>query len=213
MQMLKNKLLPLLAFILIAQALPAAEEFKDLGTWGNLYEIKEEDMLSVIKKSSEAFTPERILAEAKEAAKSILIAKSDIGHCLVSRDRTFNPTKVLEQDIDLSEYGIVVKAGTSFNPLEKGLIKAYILFIDVRDALQIQLAEQLNASNGGNLMIIVTNGDLLKAQHITNEVYKIDQPTMDAFKLECAPTVYVQQDDVFFVREFALRKEKPTDSE
>lgn len=185
----------------------AIETFKDLGTYGNQYEIKEEDAFVNMQKEFKKISKEQIVEAASKASKEVFIAKTDMGNCLVSKDKTFDPTITLKEPIDLSKYGVYIEAGTTFNPLEKGFISSYILFINANDPLQIQLAEQLSQSTSGNLMIIVSNGNMLKVQHLTNEIYKLDTPTINAFHLECVPTVFVQQDKQFFVREFALRKQ------
>jgi len=205
--MLKNKLLLGTLSFFLCLNLEANETFKDLGIYGNQYEIIEEDALVNMQKEFKKISKEQIIEAASKASKDVYIAKTDIGHCLVSKDKTLDPTITLKEPIDLSKYGVYIDAGTTINPLEQGFINSYILVIDTNDSLQLKLAEKLSQSTSGNLMILVANGNMLKVQHLTNEIYKLDIPMMNAFKLECVPTVFIQQEKQFFVREFALRKQ------
>lgn len=202
-----------LLFTNVLSADSLQKSFKDLGLYGNLFEITEEDEFYRMKREFKKISHEKIIEAANTSAKELFNVKTDISNCLVNTDKVFDPTVVLEKPIDLSKFGIYINEGTKFNPLEKGFISSYIIFIDANDFLQVKLVEKLYGSIGKNLMIIVSNGEMTKLNYLTTEIYKLDQPTINAFHLQCVPSIYIQQENHFFVREFALRKQNSSMTE
>jgi conjugal transfer pilus assembly protein TraW len=189
----------------------ANQSFIDLGTYGEMYQIKEKDLMKVIKDGLEDVNQTKMRDELEKSIKKYFQVKSDITHCLVTKDRYFNPEITLEQDIDLSEYGVFIKKGEKYNPLKEGLIPNYILFLDADDETHIILGQKFQRQAKGSVMVIVTNGNIMNARTITEEVYKFDEAVRKSFNLHCVPSIYVQQHEQFLIREFAIQKKDGKD--
>ena len=181
-------------------------KYKDLGTYGNMYDIKEKNLYQLLSEESKKINKEQILEAARESVKEQFKVSSSLTNCIVTQDRMMNPSVVLEWDIDLQDAGVFIPKGTIFNPLENALYPGYILFMDTTDKAQVFLAQKLYKQTKGSMIIIVTNGNLYDIKTISNEIYKYDTSIQDTFKPTCVPSVYVQQKDQFLIREFALQK-------
>lgn len=208
--MRKNPLPSLLAMAVLATA-SFSLGFKDLGLHGNLYEIKEKNLLDIIREESKKITPERMKEALAESIEEHFTVSSELSSCLVTKDRMMNPSVVLDWDIDLSEYGVFIPKGTMFNPLREALYPGYILFIDASNKDHIFLAQQLQKQTHGAMITVVAKGNMMDARAISEEIYKHDRAVQNALKPNCLPSVYVQQGEEFLVREFALQKKDGKD--
>lgn len=190
----------------------ANDKYIDLGIYGDMNVIKEKDLMHEIREKSKSITKEKMTEAMQKSIEKYFKVKSNLSLCLKTQDRYLDPTVVLDNDIDLSNFGVFIPKGTTINPLSEALYPGYIIFIDAEDPLQIALASQFNRAASGSSIVIVANGDMAKARIITEQVYKYDAAVQRTFKPECLPSIYVQQEDKFLIREYSLRKKTPKEN-
>lgn len=186
----------------------AGTDYIDLGTYGELYPIAEKDLLSVIEEGAKDINKTKIMEDFRKSSDEYFNVESTIPKCEETLDRDFDPSIVLKEDINLSEYGVFVKAGEKFNPLANALLPSYLFFIDENREEEVLLLQEFNRQIGGDsqVMVIVTGGEMMNLKHITNEIYKADKALLESLNPTCTPSIYVQQGESFLVRELALSK-------
>lgn len=194
-------------FALITTALCSTllqAELVDLGVWGETYEIKEEDPRALVKKQFMDMNKSRIEADARSSYDEYLKVDLGLPICQKTQSRELDPTITLQKDIDLSKYGVHIKKGEKFNPLEKGFIAKHILFINTNKKEQLALIKSIPTA-----VTIVTDGnvnDVNSTAYPLIEQYKADKQLIDVFDVQCTPSIYTQTGDIFAIKEIAFKK-------
>lgn len=171
--------------------------FTDLGVWGTQYDIEESFEFK------EPTTP--ILSDDKvnQAYRNALRSNQKLPNCSKTADRTMNPTVILEHDINMPKFNIFVKKGTAFNYLEHRKMKRYMIMVNGSDPYQVEFAKHyLPVSD-----IVIYNGSTEAIDNWSDgHVYIAEESFQKAFKVECLPSVYVQNDNRFNVREYNIKE-------
>lgn len=180
---------------------------KDLGNHGTTFEIKESDLLEFIegrltameKNGEMEIHQERLqqkyVERIEEPSRVKGISKVD-----VTREFTFDPTKVLDKDILDSNGNIIAVKGTKVNPLEHITYDKKLIFIDGSDKAQVKWLEK---TKGSPRKIILTAGRPLDLEEqLDEEVYFDQQGALTKeFGILAVPAIAWQEGQVFKVRE------------
>ncbi len=109
----------------------------DLGFQGCVFPIEEMDLLEHIENTIKSF-PECPDVEFKESFKHP--KPVGIGAALVNDVHFYDPTVTIREDIEDNEGNVIVKKGTSVNPLSKYSLDQDLLFFDATKTEQITWA-------------------------------------------------------------------------
>lgn len=113
---------------------------KDFGVHGKTFLIAEEDLLDYIKKRIKATDSQAIQKHYENAfqnpspVQNLAIAQTETVHY-------FDPTIVAKIDVKDNQGKIIVKKGSSYNPLDYGPLSQDLLFFDGEQASHIQWAK------------------------------------------------------------------------
>ena len=175
---MRLKIIPLI--ILVIQAAIA----KDLGTYGPVFEIAEESLLTVIQKRlmdlKETDKLEVLQRDLQEKASQKIQRPTPvegITRTTFSSKRSFDPSFVVSKDIKDHTGRIIALAGTSYNPLDTVSFGDPLIFIDGDDESQVQWTLPQKAK------IILTNGAPLDLEKLHNRPFFFDQGSVLAEKL------------------------------
>ena len=133
---------------MIVCAAPILSYAKTLGSYGNIYEIKEPDLVTVIKQTLEQEkkdgTIDRVEADGKKRIINHVEHPDPVpGISTATRSRSWFIDPTFTERKDVVAFGhVVIPKGYSYNPLKYGNLKHKYLFVDARDPKQENLAFQ-----------------------------------------------------------------------
>lgn len=177
------------------------EELKDYGTFGNLYSVKEEDILKVFaskQKGIEERLRER-LSEIKD--KMMVLSKYDGYFEYANKDRIYyiNPKVILEDNIYDHKGDVIIPKGTVFNPMEYAKLGRYIV-IDGNSQKQVEFA-----LNGNFKKIILISGNLQKLITTYGKpFYFANDELIERFRIKRVPAIIEGDGEYVKVTEKAL---------
>jgi conjugal transfer pilus assembly protein TraW len=138
---------------------------------GPTYPIVEPDMLKeierVLKEKERTGELARLQKEAIERSRHSALnprAVQGLQKTAKARSFYFDPSVTAEQDIRAADGTIVVRAGTTFNPLDHATWNKWFVFIDGTDAKQVTRAEAIYKEAGGRAKIVLTAGSYVDLQ-------------------------------------------------
>jgi len=180
---------------------------KDLGVFGETFEIKEKDLLDHIRirlfqmqkdgslEAENRKIKEKILANVK-TPKPI----ASIKHTEVERTFEYDPTIELTQDLADHKGRVFAKKGDRFNPLDKITLSKPLLFIDGDDEKHVKWAiAKINGNNPGGdarlCRIILIKGSPLDLQEQLKRDIYFDQHGILTNKLgiKHVPAIVLQE--------------------
>ncbi|MBE7540560.1 MAG: type-F conjugative transfer system protein TraW [Opitutaceae bacterium] len=147
----------LLILLSVALTMPAAAQ--NLGAHGQTYPVQEPDMIEMIERKAKAFVDsgryEKWKNESIERAGGTFLSPpaSIVTKATTRRDRSFDPTYVVPEDITGATGQVLVGAGTRFNPLDYQPPIQPLLFFDSRDPAQVAWAERIIEAEGGKAVL------------------------------------------------------------
>ena len=179
---------------------------KDLGIHGKLYEIKEEDMLSYVRRKAGEIDM-RALREKFEKT----IRKSYAAHSLVSLDmpsateeraRYVDPSVEVKNPLYDHEGKMIFPAGV-VNPLDHVSLSKSILILR-EDQLERVLEE--TDGSGENAILIITDGDVRRASSLAGRIaYKANPFILRRLRIEKVPSLVTQEGRKLRVKEMVLK--------
>lgn len=183
-----------LIFILTAMGLSPASG-KDLGTWGELYPIAEQDMLTTINTRLQAMQDSGELDMQQEAYKKQVIEKSlrpdpVSGLTIARENRThyINPSLTVAEDMADHQGRVFARKGDVVNPLDTVPFNQTLYFIDGDNPDQLRW---MKAQKPATMVyrVILVNGDIREATRALGERIFFDQKgTMSRrFELTAVP--------------------------
>lgn len=124
-------------FFLLSPILGSA---KDLGTHSNVFPIVEQDILKFVGQKLNVIS--NTYCNASQLEKPISLNNQDkkLPPAKKPRRFTFDPTFILEKEIQDADGKVLFAKGESFNPLAKVKLTTKLLFIDVEDQRQMDWA-------------------------------------------------------------------------
>jgi conjugal transfer pilus assembly protein TraW len=144
--------------VLLATMCFSANVFaENLGSFGPTYPIKERAIDEVLAEKLSQITPEQ-KRKLDEKIRSIFEEKMqsptsvDLPRNAQYHSRLFNPSIVLSEDIKDHNENVLIKAGSTVNPLDHTRLGNDLLFYDATDPQQLAWAEKQTA-NGTHILI------------------------------------------------------------
>lgn len=206
-----------LAFALTINILFA---YEDLGTYGELKDIKERDLMDLFTEKANALNYTELEQNIKDNINKSFKIKSKIQSCIATKERTYEPLVEIKEDIRVPFSELKLKEKNSkYNILKENnlFIPFNIIFIDADDEVQVELARVYKQQLKEKLEIYVVKGDLLSlSKYKAFEDVKVarDGLELKAFNVQCLPSIYTQKDYQFSIVEYNpndLRKSQNED--
>ena len=164
-----KKRLQLTAMMLLI--LSAGSGAKDLGTWGNVFEPAEQDMLAFIQNRLKGMEQtgelDRLREEATERVEGLTKAKE-------YRSFAWDPTFTVKETITDMQGNVIARKGDTVNPLDKVPFSQVLFFIDGDDKEQVNWARQQLAGQT-SVKVILVNGNIKETSDALNERIYFDQ--------------------------------------
>lgn len=198
----------LIIFIVFFCYISSPSFAKDLGTFGEVFEILEEDIIDVIHRKLSVMQRNGALEKEQQEIKKRIsrsvrnpTAVEGIIHTVEERKYEYDPSIEVKKDI-LGLYGkIIHPAGTRLNPLDYVPLPCELLFIDGKDNIQILWAiDQLKKSSG---KIILTSGSPIDLEMEYNIPFYFDQSGVYArkFGIQQVPARLYQKGRTLLIHE------------
>ena len=179
---------------------------KDLGIHGKLYEIKEEDMLSYVKRKAGEIDlqalRESMVKKIEESYAEHSLVSLDVPSATEERVRYIDPSVVVRNPLYDHTGKIIFPAGT-VNPLDHISLSKSILVL--RED-QIKRALEKVSGNGENPILLLTDGDIQRASSLASQaVYKASPFMLRRLQIEKVPSFVTQKGKRLKVREIVLK--------
>ena len=201
-----------LASVFLIQLLPMAAQAsgKDLGVHGKLYEIKEEDMLSWVKKKAGGIDM-RALRESMEKKLEESYARHssvslDVPPATEERVRYVDPAVNVRNPL-YDHTGKMISPAGIVNPLDHVSLSKNILVL--REDQIKRVLEKMSGSEEKPILII-TDGDIQGATSLAGQiVYKANPFILRRLRIEKVPSLVTQEGRKLRVEEMILIEGNP----
>ena len=185
---------------------------KDLGQFGDLFPIKERNLLDVIQERLKTIEKnggfDALNKEMQQKARDrlnrpepVLTKKAD-----KTTERLFDPSVTLARDLKNEKGVVFAKKGTKVNPLDTVGFEMKIYFIDSDDESQIKwlLKQDIKIRD----KVILTNGNPIELQKRINRKIYFDQKSLliNKFKISAVPTVISRHGSLLMIKEIAINE-------
>ncbi len=192
--------------------LPSLLQAKDLGVHGRVYEIKENDLLTVLQSRAQGELDsgewnKRVEKWRDQAKKQ---ASRPAGIVLPRATETtshlYDPTLVVPDDIKDANGFILHRAGTRINPLSYITMTRHLLFIDGDDKAQIDWMMQTTKSEPERFKVILTRGNVIDLMTSLDRRLFFDQKQqyIEKLSINTLPALVYQQDLYLRIDEVAI---------
>lgn len=199
----------LAAFLALALVFPvslqgARAAGKDLGVHGRLYEIKEEDMLSFIKRKAGGIDMralrENMAGNLERAHEKLSAVSLDVPPAEEERTRYVDPTVNVPNPVyDLA--GKIVSPAGTVNPLEYVPLSKPILFLR-----EDQMERLLGEIGEKKPVLMLTDGDVRAASSLAGRmVYRASPFILERLQVQKTPSLVTQEGLRLRVKEMALK--------
>lgn len=167
--------------LLMLFLLPGSLLAKDMGTWGELYPVAEEDMLTTIQTRLKAMENSGEMAREQEAFKQRVIEntlrpKPVKGLHIAQENSThyIDPSLTISEDLKDHEGRVFARKGQVINPLDTVPFTETLYFIDADNPQQLSW---MKAQKPGTLTyrVILVNGDIREATKALDTRIYFDQ--------------------------------------
>lgn len=158
--------MPTRSGVLLMLCVPLALQAKDMGTWGELYPIAEQDMVATIHNRLKAMEASGELAREQEAFKQRVIANSlrpkPVEELTIAQESTthyIDPSITVGEDLTDQQGRVFARKGQVVNPLDTVPFNDTLYFIDGDDPAQL---DWMKAQQPLTLQyrVILVNGDI-----------------------------------------------------
>ena len=179
---------------------------KDLGVHGELYEIREEDMLSYVKRKAGEIdmralreSMEKKLEESYAEHSSVSL---DVPSATEERVRYVDPSVAVRNPLYDHAGKMISPAGT-VNPLDYVSLSKSILVLREE---QLEMALEEIGKRGEKTILILTDGDIKRASSLAGQVvYKASPFMLRRFQIEKVPSLIEQRGRKLRVKEMVLK--------
>ncbi len=201
----------------ILQPLKAEERIVDLGQYGSLFDIKEEDMLDYLMRRlhtlKESGKIQEMETNLKNKAKERVLyplAVEGLSETRVERSFIHDPSLVVDADIKDHEGRLIARVGQRVNPLQHLSLSKGMVFIDGREEAQVHWAIE----HQDKFKIVLINGSPLKKQEQFGAKFYFDQGGIitKRYGIRHVPARFEQEGDVLRVTEFVVAKDEDTEA-
>ncbi|MFZ5210228.1 type-F conjugative transfer system protein TraW [Enterobacter kobei] len=166
---------------LILLTLSAGSGAKDLGTWGNVFEPAEQDMLTFIQNRLKGMEQtgelDRLREEATARVKEHAVRPTPVeglSKAVTYRSFAWDPTFTVKETITDMKGNVVARKGDTVNPLDKVPFSQVLYFIDGDDREQVNWTRQQIAGKT-DVKVILVKGNIRESSDALNERIYFDQ--------------------------------------
>ncbi|MCI0288068.1 type-F conjugative transfer system protein TraW [Cronobacter sakazakii] len=194
-------------------ACSAGSGAKNLGTWGNLFEPAEQDMLVFIQNRLGAMEKsgelERLQREATDRVKAHAVRPAPVpGLTAASENRTFifDPTFTVAETITDMSGRIIALKGDRVNPLDRVPYNETLFFIDGDNADQMAwIRNEIGKTT--EFKVILVNGNIRETSEALDERVYFDQAGVltTKFGFTHTPVRITRDDRALKIEEIALK--------
>ena len=180
---------------------------KDYEVQGHVFPIIEESLLEVIMAKLRIAKQNGVLEKMQEEFKNKVKQKISrptpvlaLAKANKNRSWYYNPSFIQKTDIKDQAGNIIVKAGTSVNPLEKVSWGELLIFIDGDDEQQVKWAKlQIGR-------LVLTKGNPIELGQELNKQVFFDQGGMltTRFKIKAVPAIACQEGTLLKISEIKI---------
>lgn len=168
---------------------------KDLGTWGDLYPIQEQDMLIFIQQRLKSMEADGSLVREQKAVQErvkahILRPPPVVWLRLAKKNETHyvDPTFIVDKDIADGNGVVFAHKGDKINPLEHVPFRETLYFIDGDDKRQIDWMKQQKPDTVISKIILVNGNIKSSGEKLNAQVYFDQNGTLSRrFQLDAVP--------------------------
>ncbi|WP_103896858.1 type-F conjugative transfer system protein TraW [Rickettsia fournieri] len=180
---------------------------KDYGVRGHIFPIIEESLLEIIMARLKIAKQNGKLGKMQEEFKNKVQQKISrptailaLAKTSINRNWYYDPSFIQKTDIKDQAGNIIVKAGTSVNPLEKISWGEPLIFIDGDDEQQIKW------SNSKIGKLVLTSGNPIKLAKKLNKPVFFDQGGVltTRFKIKAVPAIACQEGKLLKISEIKI---------
>ncbi|KJV77140.1 type-F conjugative transfer system protein TraW [Rickettsia hoogstraalii str. RCCE3] len=185
----------------------AKVKIKDYGVIGHVFPIIEESLLEVIMAKLQTVKHNGDLEKMQEEFKNKVQQKISrptailaLAKTSINRNWHYDPSFIQKTDIKDQAGNVIVKAGTSVNPLEKVSWGEPLIFIDGDDEQQVKWSK----SQIGRL--VLTKGNLIELGQELNKQIFFDQGGVltTRFKIKAIPAIIEQEGILLKISEIKI---------
>ena len=178
---------------------------KDLGVHGKLYEIKEEDMLSYVKRKAGEIDlqalRESMVKKIEESYTEHSLVSLDVPSATEERVRYVDPSVNVRNPL-YDHTGKMISPAGIVNPLDHISLSKSILVL--REDQIERVLEKIGES-GGKLILILTDGDIRRASSLAGQiVYKASPFMLKRLQIEKVPSLITRDERKLRVEELTL---------
>jgi len=148
--------------------LPVISTAEDLGVVGKTYDITERDLIAVIQHKLKHMEKTGELAKFQNDYKNRVIDGIEhpkpipgIKATANANTRYYDPSMVTDKDITDATGRILYPRGTRINPLDYIGWNKYLLFVDGRDAKQLEFSKKITAASDRPVKLVLVAGEPL----------------------------------------------------
>lgn len=186
----------------------------DLGSFGEVVDIAERDLIEVMKERFVKLDPEEI---KKKAINRFWLNQvfSELPSAAESRIRKLDPTVVIPEEMRAPDGTLIHAAGTRINPLDIRPFHQRLVIIDPGQDWQMSLArDQIKAYGANQLITIIltrvpkdSGWDELKRveDQLGQPAYILQADVRVRFDLQFSPSIVTAKGKHFFIQEVARR--------
>ena len=199
--------------ILLPALAMASIEAKDLGVWGTLFPIAEQDLRELIYQRLNEMEQNGELAKLNEKfinnVKEHTLRPTPVAGLTTTEDpQTFyyDPTYALPHNIEDHEGRIIAKQGTIINPLDIVTLHGVLFFLNADDAKQIRWA-LAHSKKQDYVKYILVKGNIREAGKRLNDRIYFDQygALTQQLGIKHIPCIVRQDGKRLQIQEFALK--------
>ena len=195
-----------LALLLLFPVIQAEASGKDLGVHGKLYEIKEEDMLSYVRRKTGEIDMralrENMEEKFEESYAEHFSVSLNVPGSTEKRVRYVDPSVRVRNPVYDHTGKIISPAGT-VNPLDHVTLSKNILVL--RED-QIKRVLEKTGESAEKLILLLTEGDIKRASSLAGQpVYKASPFMLRRLQIEKVPSLVTQEGRKLRVEEMVLK--------
>ena len=168
--------------VALALSFEAGACAEHLGTYGETFEITEEDLLqqiqrrlSQMRESGELTRLEHEFADRAKAKIRRPVPVLGITHTLEPRNWLYDPSWTSPEDIRDTEGRLVIAAGQTVNPLDAVRMRTPLLLIDGDDEAHVDWAQRESELSPWGVKIILVNGAPFELEKTIQQPIFFDQ--------------------------------------
>jgi len=181
----------------------------DLGQYGSLFDVKEEDMLEYLARRLASLKASGKLQEIEEDIKNRAKEKvinpppvRGLSETRVERSFIHDPSLIVDEDIKDHEGRIIARAGQKVNPLQHLSLSKGMVFIDGTKEHQVRWA----VAHQEKYRIVLTNGSPLGRQEQFGVSFYFDQSGIitKRYGIRHVPARFEQEGHFLRITEFVI---------